>query len=53
MVEAQASIPDHIIMLTTGPIVFSQTLLSALKKRTCKVDLVVAFNVALHIFDCI
>lgn len=45
--------PDHMIMLTTGPIVFSYAPTSTLKKLTREVDFVVAFNVDLHIFDCI
>ena len=53
MVEAQASMPDHIIMFTTGPIVFSSAHTSALKKHTGKVDFVIAFNIYLHVSDCV
>ena len=53
MVEAQASIPDHMIMFTTGPIMFSPAQSSALEKRTGKVDFVIALNVHLHVSDCI
>ena len=53
MVEAQASIPDHMIMLTTSPLMFSQEQYFGLERRTSKVDLVVAFNVHLYVFDCL
>ena len=53
MVEAQASMPDHMIIFTTGPIVFSSAQTSALEKHTGKVDFVIAFNIHLHVSDCI
>ena len=53
MVEAQASMPDHMIMFTTGPVMLSSAQTSALEKHTSKVDFVIAFNIYLHVSDCI
>lgn len=56
MVEAHASMPDHMIILTTGPSLHQQYPSVSrldLMQRTSKVDRVVAFDVDLPIFDCI
>ena len=53
MLEAQASMPDHMIMLTTGPILFSVAWSSALGRHTGKVDFVIAFDIYFHVLDCI